>query len=43
MGGGGAYMHMYTKSEVSLFKPVARRGCTDDTNDDDANGQSMIA
>ena len=44
----GAYVHMYTKYEVSMSNHVPGEVCTDDTDADDANtndtnnGQSMI-
>ena len=42
---GGAYVHMYTKYQVSMSNPVPGEVCKDDNNDANANDdrQSMIA
>ena len=38
----GAYVHMYTKYEISMFKSVARRGVQTMTPIMTHNRQSMI-
>ena len=45
--GGGAYVHMYTKCEVSMSNPVAGGVCTDDNANanmatDANNGQFTV-